>query len=91
MFNPLQVGSKGVAVAKLAILQRKIMRKKVEVEKDGVKVTVTGDGKIKRIEIDGNEEKRVVEVANEAITKAQKFAAGEMQGSMGDLSKIFGK
>jgi len=91
MFNPMQVGRKGAAVAKLAMLQRKIMGKKIEVEKDGVKVIVTGDGKIKRIEVDGNEEKRIMEAANEAITKAQKYQAEEMQGSMGDLSSIFGK
>jgi DNA-binding protein YbaB len=91
MFNPMQVGRKGAAVAKLAMLQRKITGKKIEVEKEGVKVVATGDGKIKRIEVDGNEEKRIMEAANEAISKAQKYAAEEMQGSMGDLSSIFGK
>lgn len=90
MFNPLQVGSKGAAAAKLLFLQRKIAGKKIEVESEGVKVVVTGEGKIKSIEIDGQDERRVLEVVNEAITKAQKFAAEEMKGSMGDLSKIFG-
>lgn len=91
MFNPLKLGGKGAAMAKLAILQQKIKNKKIEVEKDGVLAVVTGEGKLKSIEIDGVEEKRIVAAVNEAIEKAQKFAASEMQGSMGDLSKIFGQ
>jgi DNA-binding protein YbaB len=89
MFNLGQVGSKGAAAAKLMMLQRKIAAKKMEVEKDGIKVIVTGDGKVKRIEVDGEELKNVSGVINEAITSAQKWAAGEMQGMMGDISKIF--
>lgn len=91
MFNPLKVGSKGAAAAKLALLQRKIMKHKVEVEKDGVKAVVTGDGKLKSIEIDGTEDKRIVDAVNSAITQAQKYAADEMQGSMAELSKLLGQ
>ena len=91
MFNPLKVGSKGAAMAKVAMLQRKIMSKKIDFEKDGVKAVVTGDGKLKSIEIDGKEDKRIIEAVNGAISEAQKYAAAEMQGSMGDLSKLFGK
>lgn len=71
------------------MLQRKIAGKKIELEKDGIRVIVTGDGKIKRIEVDGEELKNVSGVINEAITTAQKWAASEMQGMMGDISKIF--
>lgn len=82
-------GSKGAAAAKLAMLQRRIMKKKMEIEEDGVKVVVTGAGKIKVLEIDGENEKRVLKVINGAIEKAQKWSAGEMQGMMGDIGKIF--
>jgi DNA-binding protein YbaB len=90
MFNPMRIGSKGAAAAKILFLQKKIAGKKIEVEEDGVKVVVNGEGKLKSIEIDGQDERRVVEVVNEAIEKAQKFAAEEMKGSMGDLSKLLG-
>lgn len=73
---------------KLAILQRKIMGKKIEVEKDGITVTVTGDGKLKSISIDGTERKDVTVAVNEAINKAQMWAAGEMKGMMGEIAKI---
>lgn len=88
MANLGQIGSKGAAAAKLAMLQRKITKKKIEFEDDGIRVIVTGDGKIKKMEIDGEDVRRVVKVINEAIGKAQKWAAGEMKGMMGDLSKI---
>ena len=83
------IGSKGAAAAKLAILQRRISKKKMTVEEDGIKVVVTGAGKIKAMEIDGEDAKRVLGVVNDAIDRAQKWAAGEMQGMMGDIGKIF--
>lgn len=82
-------GSKGAAAAKLALLQRRISKKKMMVDEDGIKVVVTGAGKIKAMEIDGEDAKRVVKVMNVAIERAQKWAASEMQGMMGDLGKIF--
>ncbi len=86
-----QIGSKGAAAAKLAMLQRRITKKKMEFEDDDIKVVVTGDGKLKKMEIDGEDARRVVKVVNEAISKAQKWSAGEMQGMMGDIGKLFGK
>lgn len=88
MANLGQIGSKGAAAAKLAMLQRKITKKKMDYEDDGVKVVVTGDGKLKKMEIDGEDAKRVVKVVNEAIGKAQRWSAEEMKGMMGDLGKI---
>ena len=89
MFNPLQIGSKGAAAAKLVMLQRRIAGKKIELEKNGIRVVVTGDGKVKRIEVAGEELKDVGGGVNEAITQAQKWAAGQMQGMMGEIGKIF--
>lgn len=89
MFNGIkQFGSQGAAVAKLAMLQRKIMAHKMEVEEDGVKAVVTGEGKLKELMIDGENYNKAVKVINEAITRAQKYAAEEMKGSMGELSKV---
>lgn len=91
MFNGIkQFGSQGAALAKLAILQRKIAGHKTEVEDGDVKAVVTGDGKLKELYVDGQELKTAVKVVNEAITKAQKYAAEEMKDSMGDLSKVLG-
>ena len=85
-----QFGSQGAALAKLALLQKKIGNHKIEHEGDGVKAVVTGDGKLKELWIDGENYNKAVKVINEAITTAQKYAAEEMKGSMGELSKILG-
>lgn len=90
MFDKLGAfGSKGAAAAKLMMLQRKIAKMKVVHEDRGIKVEVTGEGKIKEVFVDGEKNKDLAEVINEAITKAQKKSAAEMQGAMGDLGKLF--
>lgn len=90
MFDKLGgIGSKGAAAAKLMMLQRRIAGKKITYEEGNTKVVVTGDGKVKRIEVDGEEMNDLAKVVNQAIEKAQKWSASEMQGMMGDLSKIF--
>ena len=69
MFNGIkQFGSQGAAIAKLAILQKKIQSHKTEVEEDGVKAIVTGDGKLKELFIDDENMNKAVKVINEAIT-----------------------
>lgn len=89
MFNNIrQFGSQGAAAAKMAMLQMKIKNKKIEVVTGAVKVTVTGDGKLKSLSIDGKDANDVVKAINEAINKAQAFAAAEMKGAMGDLSQL---
>jgi len=91
MFDRMkQFGSQGAALTKLAFLQKKIQNHKLEYEADGVKAVVTGDGKLKELMIDGENFNKAVKVVNEAITKAQKYAAEEMKGSMGELSKVLG-
>lgn len=85
-----KVGSQGKAAAKMMMLQRKIGKKKIEYQDENIKVVVTGDGKIKSIEVEGEKKEEIAKVVNKAIEKAQKWAAKEMQGKMGDLSKILG-
>ena len=89
MFNGIkQFGSQGAALTKLAILQKKIQNHKTEVEEDGVKAVVSGDGKLKELFIDGENMSKAAKVINNAITTAQKYSAEEMKDSMGDLSKV---
>lgn len=90
MFGKIgQMGSKGAAAAKLMMLQNKIKKMKVVHEDKGIRVEVTGEGKLKEVSINGEVMKDLADVVNEGIGKAQKLAAGEMQGAMGELSKIF--
>lgn len=92
MFNNVkQFGSQGAAAAKMAMLQLKIKNKKIEIKQGGVEVTVTGDGKLKHLKIDGKDSGDVVKAVNEAINKAQAYAAEEMKGVMGELSTLLGQ
>ena len=69
-------------------MQKKIQNHKTEIEEDGVRAVVTGDGKLRELFIDGENFGKAVKIVNEAITKAQKYSAEEMKDSMGDLSKV---
>lgn len=56
-------------------------------EDKGVKVIVRGDQRIKGIWVEGEEQKKLAEVINEALKKSQKVVAKKMQemGGLGDL------
>ena len=89
MFNNIkQFGSQGAAAAKMAMLQMKIKNKKIEIVQGDIKVTVTGDGKLKALSVAGKDSGEIVKAVNEAIGKAQASAAEEMKGAMGDLSQL---
>lgn len=66
-------------------LQKQLAEEKMEVEEDEVKVVISGDQKIQLLEIDGTEEKRIVDVLNKALKKSQEMAAKKMQEMSGGL------
>ena len=66
------------------------MKKELEnifatVEKGDLKIVVRGDKKIERIEIDGQEDKRLKETLNEAMKEVDKKVEKSMRGRMSDL------
>lgn len=79
---------KAKMVAKAMKLKKAVESETAYVEEDGVAVEVSGDQKIKKLLIDGEENKRVVEVINKAMKKAQKAAAERMR-EMGGLDGLF--
>ncbi|MBI4153675.1 YbaB/EbfC family nucleoid-associated protein [Candidatus Woesebacteria bacterium] len=72
-------------------LQKELEKIKESVEKNGIKVVVTGDQKISYIEIDGEERRDLEELINEAMKKVQKEAAKKMMEMGGGLSGLLGK
>ena len=56
-------------------------------EDKGIRVEVRGDQRVKKIIIEGEEQKKLVDVINEALKKSQKLVAKKMQemGGLGDL------
>ena len=61
-------------------------------EKGHIKVVVRGDKKIEKIEFDGNEDKDLKNLINDALKDVEKKTEKQLKGQMGDmdLSGLFG-
>lgn len=70
-------------------IQKILAAETVEVEEQGVRVVMSGDQKIKEIEIDGEEKSSLADVLNKAIKKSQEVAAKKLQGMGGGLPDFF--
>ena len=74
-------------------LQKQLAEITETYERDGIKVTVSGDQKVIRIETDGEERKDLVEAINSALKEVQKKSAKkmmEMGGGLSGMLKGFG-
>jgi DNA-binding protein YbaB len=69
-------------------LKKAVEAEMVSVEENGVAVEVSGDQKIRKLVINGVENRVVIEVINRAMKKAQETAARKMK-EMGGLGGLF--
>ena len=91
MFNPFKGLSDLKSMRDQAIkMQQALSNEEVTVEKNGVKVVMSGDQKIKQLTIDGQEDFRVKEVIAEAIKKSQEIAAKKLTEISGGLQGLLG-
>ncbi len=67
-------------------IQKELKKEEIEMVDEGVKVVVTGDQKIKELEIDGMVNNKAVDVINKAIKKSQEVAAKKLQDMSGGLT-----
>lgn len=72
-------------------IQRQLAAEEVVVEEQGVKVVMTGDQKIKALEVQGISNQILVDVLNKAIKKSQEMAAKKLQEMSGGLSGLLGR
>ncbi len=79
-------------INKLRKLQKELGREKMDVEKNGVVVTINGNIEIVNIKLNPNldtsgQEKAIRDCVNDAVKKIQYVAAQRMQefGSLGDF------
>lgn len=92
MQNPLKKLNDFRKIRDQAIqIQKKLSNEILEVNKNGVRIIISGDQKIKTLEIDGQPNFRVQEAVNEAIEKSQKAAAQKLQQMSGSLSGLLGE
>jgi len=71
-------------------MQKALAQEFVTIEKNGIKVVMSGDQKVQKIEIDGAENRNISEAVNEAIKESQKIAAKKIQEMGGGLGGLLG-
>jgi DNA-binding protein YbaB len=71
-------------------IQKQLAQQELTLEENGIKVTVTGEQRIKEFSVEGVASQDAVNVLNKAIKKSQEQAAKQMQGMTGDLSALLG-
>lgn len=91
MINPFQqLGDLKKMRDQAMAIQRELQQEEVEVEKNGVRVLITGDQKIKELNINNRSEEDVKEAINEAIKKSQEVAARKLSQMGGGLQGLLG-
>jgi len=91
MFNPFKaVGDLKSMRDQAVAMQKALAAEEVTVERNGVKVVMAGDQKIKQLVIDGQEDWRVKEALTEAIKKSQEIAAKKLTEISGGLQGLLG-
>lgn len=79
MINPFKaLGDLRSFQQKAAAMQKQLAQEEVTVEKNGVRIVMSGDQKVKSIEIDGVMENRIAEAFAEAVKKTQEIAARQL-------------
>lgn len=92
MFNPLQgLGDLKKMRDQAMEIQKQLQQEEVHVEKNGVKILITGDQKIKNLESNGKSDNDIKEAVNEAIKKSQEVAAKKLSQMGGGLGGLLGK
>lgn len=91
MFNPFKTIGDLKSMRDQAVkMQQALSQEQVVVEKDGVRVVMSGDQKILEMTIDGQEDNRLREAVAEAIKKSQEIAARKLTEMSGGLQGLLG-
>ena len=69
-------------------LKKAVEAETIELEENGIKITVSGDQRVKFLSVNGMENKVLVEAINKAMKKSQETAAKRMK-DMGGLEGLF--
>ena len=67
-------------------IQKQLSAEELTIEEDGVKIVISGDQKLKSLEIDGMTNDRVLDLINKAIKKSQELAAKKLAEMSGGLT-----
>jgi len=91
MMNPFkQIGEIKKMRDQAMQIQRELQAEEVIVEKNGVRLVISGDQKIKELTSNGKSDNDVKDAVNEAIKKSQEAAAKKLQQMGGGLGGLLG-
>ena len=91
MFNPLgQLGELKKMRDQAMKIQKELQGEKINVEKNGVEIEITGDQRIQEIKTNGRSDNDIKEAVNEAIKKSQEVAARKLASMQGGLGGLLG-
>jgi DNA-binding protein YbaB len=91
MMNPFkQIGEIKKMRDQAMQIQRELQAEEVIVEKNGVRIVISGDQKIKELTSNGKSDNDVKDAVNEAIKKSQEAAARKLQQMGGGLGGLLG-
>ncbi len=72
-------------IMKLRSEQKKLAQQTISYQDGDIEIEVSGDFKIKKLVVSGQEEKRLQKALNEALKRAQKVVAKQSQALLGEL------
>lgn len=91
MMNPFQqLGELKKMRDQAMAIQKALQEEKLDIEKNGVHIVITGDQKIQSIETNGKSDNDIKDAVNEAIKKSQEVAAKKLQSMGGGLAGLLG-
>jgi DNA-binding protein YbaB len=91
MMNPFkQIGEIKKMRDQAMQIQRELQAEEVVIEKNGVRIVISGDQKIKELTSNGKSDNDVKDAVNEAIKKSQEAAARKLQQMGGGLGGLLG-
>ena len=67
-------------------IQKQLAAEEIEINEDNIKIVISGDQKLKQLEIDGMTNERVLELINKAVKKSQEMAAKKLAEMSGGLT-----
>lgn len=91
MINPFQqLGELKKMRDQAMEIQRELQAEEVTLEKNGVRVVISGDQRIKELATNGRSDDDVRDAVNEAIKKSQEVAAKKLSQMGGGLQGLLG-
>lgn len=91
MMNPFkQIGDLKKMRDQALAIQRELQKEEITVNKNGVTIVISGDQKVRSINLNNRPDKDVAEAINEAIKKSQEVAAKKLQSMGGGLGGLLG-